>query len=152
MMVSRILVVFFVIVQASVGIGQSFREAEVKDIALFPVQNDFRNTLNLSGIWKFKKDADGVGEKEGWYNGLANSQSIAVPGSWNEQLEDIRTYMGVVWYEQSSYIPKSWKGQKIYLRVGSANYAAKIWLNGKPLGKHDGGHLPFALELGSDIN
>ncbi len=132
--------------------AQEFKVADVKDIALFPQQNDLRNTLNISGIWKFKKDADAVGEKEQWFNGLKESFPIAVPGSWNEQFEDIRDYMGLVWYEQNSYVPKTWKGQRIFIRVGSANYAAKVWVNGKPLGKHEGGHLPFAFEITSDIN
>ncbi len=129
----------------------NFKAADVKDIALFPQQNDLRNALNISGIWQFKKDGDGKGEKEQWYNGLKQSVPIAVPGSWNEQFEDIRDYMGLVWYEQNSYVPKTWKGQKVFIRVGSANYAAKIWINGKPLGKHDGGHLPFAFEITNDI-
>ena len=132
--------------------AQEFKVADVKDIALFPQQNDLRNTLNISGIWKFKKDSAGVGENEQWFNGLKESTPIAVPGSWNEQFEDIRDYMGLVWYEQNSYVPKTWKGQRIFIRVGSANYAAKIWINGKPLGKHDGGSLPFAFEISNNIN
>lgn len=129
--------------------AQQFRIADVKDIALFPQQNDFRNTLNLSGIWKFKKDSMGVGEKEQWFNGLKAYRSIAVPGSWNEQFDDMRDYLDLAWYETETYIPGSWKGQRIFIRVGSANYAAKIWINGRPLGMHEGGHLPFAFEINS---
>lgn len=131
--------------------AQPFSQANVKDIALFPQQNDFRNTLNLSGVWKFKKDSLGVGEKEGWFNGLNNYRSIAVPGSWNEQFDDMRDYLNVAWYETETYIPAGWKGQQIFLRIGSANYAAKIWMNGLPLGTHEGGHLPFAFDIGSHI-
>jgi beta-glucuronidase len=129
--------------------AQTFKAADPKDIALFPQQNDHRNTLNLSGIWQFKKDSLHVGEKEQWFNGLKNSRSIAVPGSWNEQFEDMRDYLDMAWYETETYIPEGWKGQRIFIRVGSANYAAKIWINGTPLGLHEGGHLPFAFEIGS---
>jgi beta-glucuronidase len=81
-LLSGILLIFFMVnVQA-----QQFKAADAKDIALYPQQNDFRNTLNLSGIWKFKKDSLGIGEKEQWFNGLKDSRSIAVPGSWNDQL------------------------------------------------------------------
>ncbi len=131
--------------------SQSFKVANVKDIALFPQQNEYRNLLNISGMWKFKKDSSAIGEQEQWFNGLKGSRSIAVPGSWNEQFEDTRDYMGPVWYEQSAYIPQGWKGQRIYIRVGSANYAAKLWLNGKPIGKHEGGHLPFAFDITDDV-
>lgn len=131
--------------------AQNFKKADIRDIGLFPQQNDFRNTLNISGIWKFKKDSLGVGEKEHWENGLSESIPIAVPGSWNEQYENIRDYMDIAWYEQNTFIPESWKSQKIFLRFGSANYAAKVWLNGKPIGFHEGGHLPFAFEITNEI-
>jgi beta-glucuronidase len=132
--------------------AQNFKEADVKNIALYPQQNDIRNALNISGIWKFKKDSANIGEAGQWYNGLSGSTPIAVPGSWNEQLDDMRDYLGLAWYEQNSYVPKNWKGQKIYLRVGSANYAAKVWVNGKPVGTHQGGALPFAFEITNYIN
>src|SRR5207302_6955049 len=96
--------------------AQQFKLADAKDIALFPQQNDFRNTLNLSGIWKFKKDSAGVGEKEEWFNGLKNYRSIAVPGSWNEQFDDMRDYLDLAWYETETYIPNNWKDQKIFIR------------------------------------
>ncbi|MBL7729007.1 MAG: hypothetical protein JNM68_15025, partial [Dinghuibacter sp.] len=41
--------------------------------------------------------------------------------------------------------------QKVYLRVGSANYAAKVWVNGRPIGKHEGGHLPFAFDITREV-
>jgi beta-glucuronidase len=129
--------------------AQEFKSADSKDIALYPQQNEYRNTLNLSGIWNFRIDSLNVGEKEQWFNGLKESRSIAVPGSWNEQFEDTRDYMDLAWYEKETYIPSSWKGQRIFIRIGSANYAAKIWVNGVPLGKHEGGHLPFAFEISS---
>ena len=129
--------------------AQEFKSADPKDIALYPQQNEFRNTLNLSGLWNFKKDSLNVGEKEQWFKGLKESHSIAVPGSWNEQFEDTRDYLDLAWYEKDTYIPNSWKGQRIFIRVGSANYAAKIWVNGIPLGQHAGGHLPFAFEISS---
>ena len=37
---------------------------------LYPQQNDIRNKLDLSGIWDFKIDPDGVGEHNGWYKAL----------------------------------------------------------------------------------
>lgn len=129
--------------------AQQFKSADAKDIALFPQQNDSRNTLNLSGIWNFKKDSLGIGEKEQWFNGLKECRSIAVPGSWNEQFDDMRDYLDLAWYEKETYIPGGWKGQRIFVRVGSANYAAKIWINGIPLGQHEGGNLPFAFEITS---
>lgn len=35
----------------------------------------------------------------------------------------------------------------MFLRVGSANYAAKVWVNGTVVAEHLGGHLPFVAEI-----
>lgn len=114
---------------------------------LFPQQNDRRNRLDLSGLWHFKLDPNEVGEAEGWFHSLTGPRTIAVPASWNEQFEDTRDYMGVTWYVQQAYIPSSWQGDRVFLRVGSANYAAKVWVNGVLMGSHEGGHLPFAFDV-----
>ena len=65
---------------------------------LYPQQNDVRNKLDLSGIWDFKTDPEEVGAQNGWFNGLAEARPIAVPGSWNEQYEDLFNYLGLAWY------------------------------------------------------
>jgi beta-glucuronidase len=141
-------ILLFILIGMSVY-AQDFKSANPKDIALFPQQNVFRNTLNLSGIWKFKKDTLGMGEKEGWYNGLKDSRSIAVPGSWNDQFNDSHNYLNLAWYETETYIPSGWKSEKIFIRVGAATYAAKLWINGVPLGQHEGGQIPFSFEISS---
>ena len=114
---------------------------------LYPQQNDKRNLLDLSGIWDFQIDPGEVGEAEGWFNGLADARPIAVPASWNDLYDDIRDYLGVAWYVTESYIPAGWQGERVMLRVGSANYAAKVWVNGQLAGGHEGGHLPFEFDI-----
>jgi len=31
--------------------------------------------MNISGIWKFRKDADGSGESQKWFDGLRESEA-----------------------------------------------------------------------------
>jgi beta-glucuronidase len=114
---------------------------------LYPQQNDVRNKLDLSGIWDFKTDPEQVGVSNGWFNGLAGARPIAVPGSWNEQYEDIFSYLGLAWYVKRTYVPSSWQGQRVFIRVGSANYYGTVYVNGQQVGVHEGGHLPFAFEI-----
>lgn len=151
MKLMKILLVFLSMLIGLWGYAQEFRSADPKDIALTPIQNNFRNKLDLSGIWKLKKDSLNIGEKEQWFNGLTDCRSIAVPGSWNEQFTDMRDYLEWVWYETEIYIPKSWQNQKLFIRVNDATYAAKIWVNGKLIGEHEGCHVPFAFDLNSQI-
>ena len=131
--------------------AQDFAQANPKDIALYPQQNTCRNVLDLSGVWNFKKDTQKVGENEQWYNGLSNAESIAVPGSWNDQHEGDHNYLGMAWYELNTSVPENWKGSKIYIRVGSAVYMSKLWVNGIAVGQHEGGHLPFAFDISKQI-
>lgn len=114
---------------------------------LYPIQNAIRNRLDLSGIWDFQTDPQGVGEEHGWFNGLSAARPIAVPGSWNEQYEDLFNYLGLAWYVRHTFVPASWRGQRIFLRVGSACYQATVYVNGERVGSHEGGHLPFAFEV-----
>lgn len=118
---------------------------------LYPIQNDVRNKLDLSGIWDFRTDAEEVGEQEGWCNGLSESRPMAVPGSWNEQYADLMNYLGQSWYVKRTYVPQSWRGERIFLRVGSANYSAAVYVNGVKVGTHEGGHLPFAFEISDHV-
>lgn len=136
---------------AIVGPAQDFRRADARRIALFPQQNEYRNRMTLSGIWNFQTDPEEIGERQKWFDGLPASTSIAVPGSWNDQTADMHDYLDIAWYETETFLPQSWKSERIFLRIGSAVYMAKVWINGKPLGMHEGGHLPFAFEISSFV-
>jgi beta-glucuronidase len=117
---------------------------------LYPPANAFRQTLDLSGIWDFRFDAEGVGDREGWGEpGLRDARPIAVPASWNDQLEDGRDYLGVAWYQTCFDLPPGCDpaSQQVRLRFGSVNYHATVWLNGRQLAVHVGGHLPFDVDL-----
>jgi beta-glucuronidase len=114
---------------------------------LYPIQNDVRNRLDLSGIWDFKTDPDGVGEKAGWFNSLSEARPIAVPGSWNEQYADLFNYFDLAWYVRRTYIPQNWQGQRVFIRVGEASYFGTVYVNGTKVGSHEGGHLPFAFDI-----
>ncbi len=114
---------------------------------LYPIQNGVRNRLDLSGIWDFQTDPEEVGEGRGWASGLPDPRPIAVPGSWNEQYADLYDYLGLGWYLTRTYVPRGWRGERIFIRIGSANYSGTVYVNGEWLGQHEGGHLPFAFEV-----
>ena len=118
---------------------------------LYPIRNTVRNRLDLSGIWDFKTDPEAVGEQNGWFNGLPQSRPIAVPGSWNEQYGDIFNYLGLAWYVKRTYLPQGWKGERVFIRVGSANYHGTVYINGTQVGSHEGGHLPFAFDITDQV-
>lgn len=114
---------------------------------LYPQTNPLRQAVDLSGIWDFCHDPQGIGEGEGWMHELPASRPIAVPASWNDQYLDLHDYLGIAWHQTAFDLPWGWEGKKICLRFGSVNYLAAVWVNGQLAGEHEGGHLPFELDI-----
>jgi len=114
---------------------------------LYPQSNQFRQTIDLSGFWDFLFDPEDQGEDAGWTSGFTSGRPIAVPASWNDQFEDGRDNLGPGWYQTRFDLPWGWSEQRILLRFNSVNYLAEAWLNGAPLGQHEGGHLPFEFDV-----
>ncbi|TAM81846.1 MAG: beta-glucuronidase [Acidobacteria bacterium] len=131
--------------------GGAAPEAEQSGLlaSMRPQQNEFRNLMDLSGFWEFQLDPKGEGEQGNWKDGLPSPRVIPVPASWNDLFDDAADYLGYAWYSHEAWIPAAWRHQRIFLRIYSANYAAKVWMNGVLLGEHLGGHLPFAFEVSS---
>ncbi len=116
---------------------------------LYPIQNNFRNIIEVTGLWKFKTDAGNVGEAERWYNGFDSDLDIAVPGSWNEQLEEagLLHYVGSAWFSKTVFLSRDLENKTILLRVGSADYCSKVWVNGICVGEHHFGFMPFEFAI-----
>ncbi len=114
---------------------------------LYPIRNPFRQFQDLSGFWDCQFDLDDTGLCENWAQGLPETRPIAVPASWNEQFEAGRDFLGPVWYQTRFDLPWGWADKKIELRFNAVNDLAEVWLNGEPCGSHEGGHLPFCIDL-----
>jgi beta-glucuronidase len=78
---------------------------------------------------------------------LPAPSQLAVPGSWGEQLPELRDYLGPAWHAKTVKLPRWAAGQHLLLRVGSANYACSVYVNGRLLGVHEGNALPFQVAL-----
>ncbi|MBI1763276.1 MAG: beta-glucuronidase [Acidobacteria bacterium] len=118
---------------------------------LYPQQNQLRNLTDLSGLWQFQLDPQDEGERGNWFKALPAPRQIAVPCSWNDLFDDAKNYLGTAWYLNETWVPQGWRGQRIFIRIGSANYAAKVWVNGNLVAQHLGGHLPFAADITNQL-
>ena len=114
---------------------------------LYPQFNFFRQLYDLSDFWDFCFDPDQTGEAQGWTHGFSHGVPIAVPASWNDQFAENRDYLGVAWYQMHFDLPWDLQNKLLFLRFGSVNYLASVWLNGTHLGGHEGGHLPFEFDI-----
>jgi beta-glucuronidase len=117
---------------------------------LYPIESETREIKNLSGIWKFKLDKDGIGEKEEWFlKKLSDTVLMPVPASYNDITQDtsVRDHVGDVWYQTSFFVPVLWEEKRIFARFGSVSHHAKVWVNGKYATEHKGGFLPFEADV-----
>src|SRR2546426_4952170 len=106
---------------------------------LAPQRNAFRQYLDLSGFWDFRFE-DG-----------ADWRPIAVPASWNDQYATSRDHLGPAWYRTTFDLPWGFEGRRLSLRFGSVNYLCGVSLNGTDVGGHEGGHLPFEIDVTDTI-
>lgn len=116
---------------------------------LYPILNEARTLLDLSGIWKFRLD-DGNGFAQEWMKKpLPDPELLAVPASYNDQKEktEYRDHYGWAFYQKEFEIPRTILQERIILRFGSVTHAAKVWLNGEEICTHKGGFLPFEAEI-----
>src|SRR5262249_15977611 len=51
------------------------------------------------------------------------------------------------WYRKHFQVPAGMKGKLLRLQFGATDYYADIWLNGKPLGRHEGYIDPYEFEI-----
>ena len=77
---------------------------------LYPYESRSREVKDLSGVWRFKLDADNVGLQEKWYEKpLEDTIPMPVPASYNDMTQDvrIRDHVGDVWYERTFIMPST---------------------------------------------
>lgn len=117
-----------------------------------------RKTTSLDGRWKSIVDPYNHGHYSAFhhdrkFDGTAlqdydfdTSEELTVPGDWNTQRKELFYYESIVWY-RTKFDYTLPAGRRLFLHFGAANYEAKVWLNGKFLGKHVGGFSPFEFEI-----
>lgn len=78
---------------------------------------------------------------------MQQSPVTHLPGSWIGHAPEMRLYQGLVWYQRGFVYDPPAAGKRVFLRFGAADYAASVFLNGKPVGEHRGGFTPFAFDV-----
>lgn len=149
-------IAFFAII-----IPQIFCQTTTTEGLLYPRASETRNLRSLDGIWNFIRSdtndpAEGI--REQWFLKdlrLSNRTVInmPVPASYNDVVEDdkVRDHVGRVWYDRKFFVPTSWQGQRVWIRFGSINYEAQVWINGDHVAEHVFGHLPFEAEITNQV-
>jgi hypothetical protein len=104
-----------------------------------------------SGAAKPASERDGRPAEE--RHGDPFGQTIEVPFPWESTLSGIARpdYDGVAWYRRTFTLSDTWQGQRIWLCFGAVDWSAKVWINGAPVGEHEGGYDEFRLDIGEAV-
>ncbi|QOY96072.1 beta-glucuronidase [Massilia sp. UMI-21] len=133
-----------------------------------------RDSQDLSGQWTYSKDLyrTGLTDINGWVAksrmqryrdidvaaveasggtdffefDLDRGPIIQIPGAWNAAQPELRYYDGLIWF-QRKFSARPASGKRAFLRFEAVNYRAWVYLNGKEVGRHEGGFTPFVLEV-----
>ncbi|MCU6709076.1 beta-glucuronidase [Paenibacillus sp. J5C_2022] len=107
-------------------------------------QHHRRQTVSLNGLWQFRIDPDGIGEKAGWFARFpSESDAMPVPGCWNNEI-GYYNYEGAAWYRTSFVLVEN---RSIRLLFGAVLGYAKVYMDSVLVAEHEGGFTPFQCIL-----
>ena len=101
-----------------------------------------RESYTLNRDWKFFTYSEN-------YSSIVN-----LPHQWNSDALSGRLdyYRGTGNYLRYVDFRPEWKGKRIYLRFGGANLVTDLIINGRYVGRHEGGSSAFTFEITDFVN
>ncbi|TYK66873.1 glycoside hydrolase family 2 protein [Colwellia echini] len=137
------------------------------------IQNpDARPSLSLNGAWSYIIDP----YENGYYNhryqpydqgyfqnkqmtspsdlieyDFSTAETLQVPGDWNTQAKELLFYEGTIWYHRNFQLNKQ-LNKRYVINFGAVNYAAIVYVNGKKVGRHEGGFTGFQFDISDYTN
>lgn len=105
---------------------------------------------SLNGPWEFAFDDRNEGRTAGWSSGKALPLRILVPFTFEAALSGIGKGQEVherVWYRRTFDVPHSWRGRRVRLNFGACDWETTAWVNGRKVGRHQGGYAPFTFDI-----
>lgn len=108
---------------------------------------------DLTGTWAFGYDDDDCGVAQRWFDERAPADAfdreILVPFPPESELSGIRDtgFHPVVWYRRTFRVPPEDRAGRLMIHFGAVDYRAQVWVNGRLVASHEGGHTPFSADI-----
>lgn len=122
--------------------------------------------LDLRGKWNYRIDKEDIGIKNNWYKYEYSDGKINLPGSTAEakigeplnmqpvmskdsvkRLRERHSYIGVMWYTQTVFIPKEMENKEFYLYLERVMWESMIWIDDNFIGCFDSLSVPHKFRI-----
>ena len=113
-------------------------------------QFERKNWMNRNGEWQFEIDHGDSGRKRGLVEKEKLDSEILVPFCPESQLSGFGKHYeegSLLNYTRSFTLPEGFHRGRVLLHIGAADQRADVFLNGKPVGSHQGGYETFTLDI-----
>lgn len=94
-----------------------------------------RPVISLDGAWNFQIE------------NASESTEVTIPSCFNTAGSPLRDFQGAVFYDRSFSLPGWPAGSRVRLTFLGSFYRTEAWLDGRPIGTHEGGYLPFYFDI-----
>jgi len=104
----------------------------------------------LGGTWLFRLDPADTGVKQRLMRRTTTAgwKRVKVPNVWNVGDPSTASMLGGVgWYRRDFALPSASAALAWAVRFESVNYRARVWLNGRRVGRNTGAYVAFQLPL-----
>ena len=101
--------------------------------------------MNLNGLWDFGFNVASSSEEPAMYDG-----QILVPFAIESSLSGVMQPMvenNALWYKREFTVPETWAGKRVIINFGACDYTATVYVNGKSVVSHTGGHTAFSADI-----
>ncbi len=99
---------------------------------------------NLNGLWRYTITDKDAPRPTQW------SGQILVPFPIQSALSGVMTNVSEtqrLWYSREFEVPRKWSGRRVLLNFGAVDWDARVWVNGREVGSHQGGYDAFSLDI-----
>jgi len=106
------------------------------------------NRFTLDGTWFLKADPTDTGRSDRYQRlkDFSSWSKISIPNAFNAGDASEASYTGsVAWYATQFNRPSAPRGANWIIQFNSANLRADVYLNGRKIGQHTGGNIPFEV-------
>ncbi len=107
------------------------------------------NWTNLNGHWDYAVTADTRQAAPANWQG-----KILVPFCLESKLGGVQRLLQpneALWYRRTFAIPKRRDSTRTILNFEAVDYECQVWVNGKLVGNHRGGHTPFSFDISDQL-